>query len=76
MLSSAEKGELVELACYFYLYDGTGVESRYHDVAVVHIVDYDYSQSEEYASKPYAGLIDCYTYVDTDSLGVMPPVAE
>ncbi|MDE7231236.1 MAG: hypothetical protein K2N56_12210 [Oscillospiraceae bacterium] len=73
MLSSAEKGELVELACYFYLHDGTGVQSCYRDVAVVHVVNYDYANSGEYAAKPYAGLIDCYTYVDTDSLGVMPP---
>ncbi len=42
------------------------------DVVVIHVVDKDYAASAEYASKPYAGLIDRYTYVDTGNKGAAP----
>ncbi len=67
-------GELVEGAYYFYLHDGTGSGSEYNDVVVIHVVDKDYAASSEYAAKPYAGLIDHYTYVDTGNMGAVPPI--
>lgn len=67
-------GKLVEGAYYFYLHDGTGSGSNYEDVVVIHVVDKDYAASAEYAAKPYAGLIDHYTYVDTENISVAPPI--
>lgn len=69
-------GRLVEGAYYFYLHDGSGSGSNYKDVAVIHVVDKDYAASAEYAAKPYAGLIDHYTYVDTENMGVASPINE
>lgn len=67
-------GELIEMAAYCYMYNGTGQNAGYYEIALVHVVAEDYADSAEYAAEPYAGLIGCYTYVDTDSLGVLPPV--
>lgn len=65
-------GKLVEGAYYFYLHKGTGFGPEYMDVVVIHVVDKDYAASEEYAAKPYSGIINHYTYVDTESMGVVP----
>ncbi len=66
--------KLVEGAYYFYLHNGSGSGSEYMDVVVIHVVDKDYAASSEYAAKPYAGLIDHYTYVDTGNMGAAPPI--
>lgn len=66
-------GKLIEKAYYFYVYRGDK-NAEYWDVVVIHVVDKDYAASAEYAAKPYAGLIGHYTYVDTESMGVLPDV--
>lgn len=60
-------GKLIEKAYYFYMYKGDST-SEYYDVAVIHVVDKDYAETEEYAALPYGNLIGCYTYVDVNEL--------
>lgn len=57
------KGELVEAAYYFYVHSGSGAGSSYYEVASVHVVDKDYSETSLYQQESYAGRIGGYTYV-------------
>lgn len=60
------KGKLVEAAYYFYLRAGAFSNSPYYEVAMVHVVDEEYSESDDYAKKSYANMIDQYTFVEVD----------
>lgn len=64
-------GKLIEKAYYFYVYRGD-VNAPYWDVVVIHVVDKDYADTDEYAALPYGNLINSYTYVDTENMGVLP----
>lgn len=58
-------GELIEKVYCCYMYRGDSTSALY-DVALVHVVDSDYSQTAEYSALPYGNLIGCYTYVDVN----------
>lgn len=62
--SAVSKSSLVELTCYFYVYEGDSINSEYEEAAVVHIVDQDYANSAQYVENSYANMIDQYVQID------------
>lgn len=56
-------GELVEIAAYGYLYDGSNQTTGFREVAMVHILSQYYAPLAVKNNEPYAHLIDMYTLI-------------
>ncbi len=67
--ANAGSGELVEATYFYYLYKGTEFQSGLYEVAVVHVVDSSYAESDLYKQNSYADRIGGYPYIDSSVFG-------